>query len=198
MTWVRFDPDLGDNDCPLHAGICVDVLRGDLLHAATENAYDICVGPPTDPSADTYYHSGTLTKTDYTVGAVQGLAFPVPARPVAGAPTPRSITVQIRCWLSGAGTATVRAYLRGPRTAEGMATDTCYGEVQVTATTPTWYDLTITTPDVGAPLAMDAYPADDLDSMPPDLEESQLVVLAVSTNSRSLRVEAIRLAEGAP
>jgi hypothetical protein len=45
---------------------------------------------------------------------------------------------------------------------------------------------------------MDAYPADDLDSLPPDLEESQLVVLAISTASRSLRVEAIRLAEGAP
>lgn len=197
MTWVRFDSDLGNADYPLHAGTCVDVLRGDLLHAATENAFDICLGPPTNPGADTYYHSGTLT-SDYADGEI-AVYPPVQIRPVAGAPDLRSVVVSVRCALSGSGSATVRVYLRAPRTAEGISVDVCYGSFTVASTTMGWHDATITVPEAGPTLGADAYPADDLDSLAPDCDECQLVIRAIcGTASRSLRVDGIRIAEGAP
>jgi hypothetical protein len=198
MTWVRFDPDLGGADYPLHAGTCVDVLRGDLLHAATENAFDMCLGPPSNPGAATYYSTASMDAADWSVAEL-AVFPPVQIRPVAGAPDLRSVVVSVCCALSGAGTATVRVYLRAPRTAEGIDSDACYGSFSVASTTMAWKSATITVPEAGPTLATAFHPSDELSSVPPECDESQLVIRAIcGTASRSLRVDGIRITEGAP
>ncbi len=198
MTWIRFDPDLGGADYPLHAGTCVDVLRGDLLHAATENAFDIGLGPPTNPGAATYWSTASMHATDWSVAEI-AVFPPIQIRPVSGAPDLRSVVVSVRCALSGSGSATVRVYLRAPRTAEGIDSDACYGSFTVASTTMGWHDATITVPEAGPTLGTDFHPADELSSSPPECDESQIVIRAIcSTASRSLRVDGLRIAEGAP
>jgi hypothetical protein len=195
MTWVKFDPDLGDNDYPLHAGTCLDVLRGDLLHAATENACDFCIGPPMDFSANTYWVSGTLDPVEW----YESLVYPpIPIRPKAWTLTPRTITISLFTRLSGAGTAEVRVYVRGSRTAMGLLSDSHYGSGTVDSTTPSWVDFVIAPPDLGRPLGCNSHPADDLDSLPPDVDESMIVIHARCSTAVALWTYAMRIQEGAP
>lgn len=198
MVWVKYDYEaLATADYPLHAGTCVDLLHGNLEWAAMENACDICVGPAMNISAATYFESGALLSSTWSE---LGTRFPVWPRQKANDGSPRTITVSLLWALSGSGTATVRVYVAGSRASLVVADDDAnYIEDVLASTSYDWKDFEVTLPEIGIPLGADEHPDDLLGSLPPPVDESQIVVVATCTTpSRYLRVQAVRIQEGAP
>lgn len=197
--WIKYEEaELGAADYPFHSGTAVDLLHGDLTWAATENAFDICVGPPADPGAATYYESATLYNGIDAWTHYWPNELPVQIRPASNGST-RSITISLYAALSGSGSATVRAYVRASSSSFAPGAELCYAQNTVNSTTYAWYDFKVTLPEIGEPRSCVEYPADALGSLPPPVSESRIMIVAqCDTASRTLRVQGFRLQEGAP
>ena len=217
MAWIKHPLTVAQADLPLHAGVCKDLLRGNLRHVTEQNCFDIiALGPDIDNASGSHaneYHIVMATANQweriYRIGYSAGFPYQlgwlpgVLVRPEANGTNPRSVKVTMRGRVSGTGTVTVRVYLRASQDVTSYAIpypgETCYAEMSFNSTDLKQKDATITTPGSGSPMSITAHPDDTMGGEPPPGMRSQLEVIAqCNTASRSFYFETLRLTEVGP
>jgi hypothetical protein len=190
-TWVLGPATLANADDAFHAGVTVDLLRGNLLRAIEQSAYDV----------QCFHHDGDLaisqafTSTDYTLFSDYNQQMITMRTEPDG--TWRDINFAIEAKVD-TGTATVRAYVRSNYEASptldatsGFLDETAYDTLTVTATSwGTVYSGTITPTVAGI---VPTIPTESPDVA--DYPVAYLVLIVSASTSLTLDVRAPRIGE---
>ena len=199
--WIDAPSSLADADSPLHAGITVDLFRGNLLRLLQESAYRVQSWRH-DGSDIKHSLSAANTYEDMTP-ELGGLPIPM-RRQITGSGW-RGIAVRAEGKLSASATATIRMYLLPywrptlePVASDGLRGDYPYAAVTLASTS--WTDLywKIPTEDiedehVGREACLDAWtdgdPLIEMDTC--SLQAIVTATAAVSVYLRGLRIEEV-------